>query len=211
MSIKKQLIQTLQNLVGVYFGKVYSDSELKVSAKEVGGKVEKVAADGSLEPAEDGDYVMTDGFSFTVKDGQIVSIVGQEEQPVEEVAAEETPAEDLSEVQVEVPAEESSDETPAEDLPESNPEMDAMKQQVAKMEERLSAIEEMLNQMMMQKESDNQAIEQFNKTVAELNDNIKTLAKVPVEFSKTNKTPKAEEVKQDKMIELANIFSGLKK
>lgn len=79
MNIKNELVKSLKNLVSAYFGQVYTDSQIKVSDKVVGGSVEMIAADGTLSPAPDGDYAMESGFSFTVKDGKIVSIVGQED------------------------------------------------------------------------------------------------------------------------------------
>jgi hypothetical protein len=207
MSIKTELVKTLQNLMNVYFGKVYTDSELKVSAKEVGSKVEIISADGSLQDAPDGDYVMTDGFSFSVKDGLIVSIVGQEAPVVEEVeAGDENEKASGSTETIEVKSE---DEIETE--PEVDSEMEAMKEKVVSLEQRLASIEEMLLQMQMQKESDTKAIEQFNTTVSELNSHIKTLAKVPVEFTKTSRTPQVEEDKTSKLSKLAEIFASNKK
>ena len=199
MNIKKELISTFKNLLGVYFGKVYSDSELKISDKSVGGKVEQINSDGSLTPVEDGDFVMQDGFSFTVKGGVIESIVGQEK-VVEQAVEDDTKPE------VETPAEEAT-ETPEQEAEDET-----------KVDERLTAVEQavaeikaMLDSMKMEKMESAKAIETFTATVKELNTNIQTLAKVPVEFSKTNKTASVEESKEEKLFAVARMFGSIGK
>lgn len=94
-TIKQTIIDTLSKLLGKNeevkeevkeeikeekMEKVYSDAELNISAKEVGGKVELVNADGTLAPAPDGEYKMQDGFSFTCQGGQIAAIAEDKKQ-----------------------------------------------------------------------------------------------------------------------------------
>lgn len=199
MNIKKELVATFKNLLGVYFGKVYSDSELKISDKSVGGKVEQINSDGTLTPVEDGDYVMQDGFSFTVKGGVIDSIVGQEK-PVEQAVENDTSKE------VETPEEEAT-ETPEQEAEDET-----------KVDERLTALEQtveeiktMLDSMKMEKMESIKSIESFSSIVKELNENIQTLAKVPVEFSKVNKTVNVEESKEEKLFQMASMIGNIYK
>ncbi len=204
MNIKSELIKTFKNLMGVYFGKVYSSSELNISDKSVGGKVELIQADGTLAPAPDGDYVMDNGFSFTVKDGLISSIVG--EQPVQ---AEETPVEAAAPTSgdtvtpTEDPAEEADPADPAKDIKE-------LEDRVTVLEQQMAECMAMCQDMSKQKMESEKSIEAFTKEVKQLNDNIQILAKVPVEFSKTNKSVVVEETKEDQLFSIAKMIGGLK-
>jgi outer membrane murein-binding lipoprotein Lpp len=207
MSVKKQLIESFKNLLGLYFEKVFTYDQIKISDKAVGGKVEMIQADGSLGPVEDGDYVMDDGFSFTIKDGQIASIVGEDAPEVVDVVEEVEAGEEKKE------DEEEKMEEPVVEEPVQSEEDNKVAELEAKVAELESKIDSILNSMeMMKSEKDEakEAIQEFNKQVAQLNDNIKTLAKVPVEFSKTNKTPLAEESKMEKINDLATIFANIK-
>lgn len=196
MNIKKELVKALKGLVGVYFGKVYSNDELKISERVIGGKVEAVNPDGSLAPVEDGDYAMEDGFAFTVKGGMIESIEGQE--PVEQSeVTDDTPTSGTTEVE----------QAEVVEPVEAEPEVDNTDERLTALEEAVAEIKSMLESMNSEKMESAKAIEQFNSTVQELNNNIQTLAKVPVEFSKTNKTPVVEESKQHSMECLASLFA----
>src|SRR3954468_21849969 len=62
-----------------------TDAEIKVTDMTVGGKVELIGKDNELQPIPDGKYTVEDK-AFTVKDGFIASIEGEE-----------TPAEDANE------------------------------------------------------------------------------------------------------------------
>lgn len=201
MNIKKEMIKTFKNLLGVYFGKVYTSGELKISDKVVGGKVEMIQADGSLAPAEDGDYVMDNGFSFTVKDGMIESIVGEEAPaevaPVEEAVAD-APAVDAP--VEETPAEENTEDTTVADL---TARVDAMEKQVADLVAKIDG-------MNAQKLESDKTIEAFTAEVKSLNDNIQLLAKVPVQFSKTNKSNVVEETKEEQLFSIAKMIGSLK-
>lgn len=206
MNIKKEMIKTFKNLLGLYFEKVYTDSEMKISDKSVGSKVEMIGADGSLSDAPDGDYVMDNGFSFTVKDGMIESIVG-EEAPVE-AKEEDVPAEDE-----EVPADEEEvkaedvpveEEVPAEDAPD---EMDA---RVKALEDKVAELLDMIAGMVEQKMEADKAVEAFTAEVKSLNENIQLLAKVPVEFSKTNTKKVVEESKEEQLFNVAKLIGSLK-
>ena len=205
MNIKKELIKTFKALMGLpsYFGKVYSDGELKISDKAVGGKVETIQADGSLAPAEDGDYVMDNGFSFTVKDGVITAIVG-EEAPVEAAAPASEAGEDPAEEATESPADEATED-------QADAAIAEMQKKIDDLSARLDALEKANTQMAAEKIESAAAIESFTKTVKELNDNITTLAKVPVEFAKTNKSAVVEESKEEKLLGIARLLGGLNK
>lgn len=199
MSLKIELAKTFKKLLSQYFGQVYTDSQIKVSDKVVGGVVEMINHEmGILSPAPDGDYVMEDGFSFTVKDGKIVSIVGQED-VVEDMTAP-TPTPVVTETPTKL-----SDDVPMEPTP--------MEKQVAYMEEKLRSLEEkiammedVLQGMTSASMESEKTIATFNKVVEELNKNIKTLASVPVEFSKVDNTIKNNEEKQEKLNFLVNLI-----
>ena len=72
--LKKELLKALKTLK-LEGDKVYDPSELNISARELGGKVELIQGDDTLATAPDGDYTLSDGFKFTVKDGLIASII----------------------------------------------------------------------------------------------------------------------------------------
>jgi prefoldin subunit 5 len=199
MNIKKELVKSLKNLVSAYFGQMYTDSQIKISDKVVGGIVEMIAADGTLSPAADGDYAMEDGFSFTVKDGAIISIIGEvpimEDMtaPIEPIMTGETPA-NMADV---VPAQPTPMETQLSDLEDK----------VMSLEEKIASIEDMLQMMHSASMESEKTLSTFNKVVDELNNNIKTLASVPVEFSKVDNTVKNTEDKQEKLNNLVNILN----
>ena len=202
MSLKNELVKTFQNLLGIYFGKVYSNSEIKVSSMEVGGKVELINPDGSLTDAPDGDYVMEDGSAFTVKDGMISSIVGQD-QSVQVVNQEEVSTEELS-VTDQAPVEEPVQ--PVEDSKVSELEI-----KVSELEQKVNDLISSMESMQSEKMESEKVINQFNEQVSLLNKNITELAKVPVEFSKTNKSVTVEESREDKLSVLATIIGNAKK
>jgi hypothetical protein len=212
MSLKKELIKTFQNLLGVYFGKVYSDSELKVSSMEVGSKVESINADGTLSDVEDGDYVMENGTAFTTKDSMIVSIEGQE--PVAPVEAEvEVTVEDESIepiVEDEVPASGTTEVEVIEPVEEEDME-DEMEARVKTLEDTIASLVEKVAAMEAKEAETLSAITKFNSEVETLNSNIKTLAKVPVQFTKTNNKNIVNDNKEEKMLDLARILGGVTK
>lgn len=214
MNIKQQIITGLNNLLSV-FAKTYSDGQVKVSQKEVGGKVEMIEADGTLSPAPDGDYQMEDGSTLVVVGGVITEIKSEEkpaeietetksedkeEEMVEEVIEEEVPVEEV--IEEEAPVEESK----VAELESKVAELEA------KVDEMAKAMELMISEMMSKevekvKEETSMAIQEFNKQMLEINQNIKTLAKVPVQFSKTDNRPSVQDDKQEKMIALVNILN----
>lgn len=203
MNLKKELVKTFKNILNVYFEKVYTSDEIKISAKEVGGKVEMIGADGTLSVAPDGDYVMDDGFSFSVKDGLIVSIVG-EEQPVEEVAAG-----DYKDKEDKVSGD--TEDVKAEEVEiEIDPEKEEMKKQIAELYKMFEELYSMLDGIKIDASKKNEAITQFSKEISDLNNNIKTLAKVPVEFSKTSKNNVIEETREQKLMDVARLIGKIK-
>ncbi len=224
MNIKQQIITGLNNLLSV-FAKTYSDSQVKVSQKEVGGKVEMIEADGTLSPAPDGDYPMEDGSTLVVVGGVITEIKSEEkpaeietetksedkeEEMVEEVIEEEAPVEEV--IEEEAPVEEViEEEAPVEESKVAELESKVSELE-AKVDEMAKAMELMISEMMSKevekvKEETSMAIQEFNKQMLEINQNIKTLAKVPVQFSKTDNRPSVQDDKQEKMIALVNILN----
>ena len=175
MNLRKELIALAQNILGA-FKKVYTESDMKVSEKVIGGKVEFILPDGELAPVE-------------------AAVTVEDEIPTEEV---ETPAEDA---------------TPTEEVPEEpkeDPRIPEMEAKITELESKLSEVFDILKGQSMaqatEMEAQTQAIEAFSATVKELNEKISILAKVPVQFSKTNNTQSAEESKADKLSVLAGII-----
>ena len=199
MNIKQELVKSLKNLVSAYFGTVYTDSQIKVSDKVVGGIVEMIAPDGTLTPAPDGDYAMEDGFSFTVKDGVIVSIMG-EEAVVEDMTAP-TPTPVVTETPTNM-----EDVAPVEPTPMEK-QVAYMEEKLRSLEEKIAAIEEAIKGMTSASMESEKTISTFNKIVDELNTNIKTLANIPVQFSKVDSSVKNNEEKQEKLNNLVNILN----
>lgn len=218
MNIKKELVSTFKNLLSAYFAKVYSSSEIKISDKVVGGVAEMIAPDGTLSPIPDGDYVMDDGFSFTAKDGKIESIIGVEEEPIveqpEELTdyTEPTITGDTTETKMDITEDVVNIES---SLFEIYNRVMEQENKIKMLEERLSEtemeLEQVLSQINIQTEETQLSIETFNKVVTELNTNIKTLASVPVQFSKTDSSVKAADDKQEKMNGLVAILNTNKK
>lgn len=205
MDIKKEFIKSFKTLLGLYFEKVYTDSEVKISDKSIGSKVEMIGADGSLSDAPDGDYVMDNGFSFTVKGGMIESIVG-EEAPVE-AATDSTDATsgDTATTEVETPAEDAAPE----EEPTEEEAPDEMDMRVKALEDKVAELVDMIAGMAEQKMEADKTIEAFTAEVKSLNNNIQTLAKVPVEFSKTNTKKVVEESKEEQLLNVARMLGGL--
>lgn len=206
MDIKKEFIKSFKTLLGLYFEKVYTDSEVKISDKSIGSKVEMIGADGSLSDAPDGDYVMDNGFSFTVKNGMIESIVGEEPVEAKEDKPEDTPTSgSTEEVKAEevVVEEEPVEEEPTEEAP------DEMDMRVKALEDKVAELVDMIAGMAEQKMEADKTIEAFTAEVKSLNNNIQTLAKVPVEFSKTNTKKVVEESKEEQLLNVARMLGGL--
>jgi hypothetical protein len=202
MNIKQELVKSLKNLVSAYFGTVYTDSQIKVSDKVVGGIVEMIAPDGTLTPAPDGDYAMENGFSFTVKDGAIIAIMGEEE-VVEDMTDYKEPTmtgETKMDVTEDVVNIESS-------LFEIYNRVMEQENKIKLMEEKIMSMEEAIKGMTSASMESEKTISTFNKIVDELNTNIKTLANIPVQFSKVDTSVKNGEEKQEKLNNLVNILN----
>jgi uncharacterized coiled-coil protein SlyX len=199
MSLKIELAKTFKNLLSQYFGQVYTEAQIKVSDKVVGGVVEMISTDGTLSPAADGDYVMEDGFTFTVKDGKIISIVGEE--PVVEDMTAPTPTPVVTETPTEL-----VEDVPVEPTPMEK-QVAYMEEKLRSLEEKIAMIEETLKGMTSASMESEKTIATFNKVVEELNKNIKTLASVPVEFSKVDSSVKNNEDKQEKLNNLVTILN----
>jgi hypothetical protein len=94
---KKAIIELSQELADTVDYKKVNSSDYKITSREVGQKVEITDTDNKLVNAPDGAYELEDGFKFTVKDGLIESIEGQDakvEEQGEETSTEETATQD---------------------------------------------------------------------------------------------------------------------
>lgn len=200
--IKNELSKVLMNLSenkptesNNELGKVWSSNDLDVSSREVGGKVEVVNVEGQKEAAPDGDYKMEDGFEFTVKDGLIVSIVG--EQPMEEEMA---PIAEVEQPEVEV-------EQPEIEMPES-PEMEGVKSAIAGLDERVKAIEDALQVITenMGNKASKEDADNFSKQLSELNETLKKIAKIPTQMSKVNNADVVKNDYEKRLADLSTLF-----
>lgn len=191
---KKEIVVQLKKMLGLFneeaeasSPKVYQENEIKISAFEVGGKVELIDGNGELSAAPDGDYEIADGSKFTVKDGVIASIEGQE-------APEESTTEDVEVVAEEAPA----DEAPKEDG------------KVAELEAKVSALESEIAEIKKMLAADEEANDEFVKQITELNKNVALLAETPAQFSQVNKSQKEKESREDKLSAFAKILGSVK-
>ena len=199
----KRFFKKLNVLFDSADGKVWSESEIKISQQEVGGKVELINADGTLSPAADGEYEMEDGFKFTVKDGQITAIDGQEAPAESETKEKDAPVEAAEETKTDAPAE----ETPADDKPNEVADLKAFVETLAGTVADLAAQVESLKGS-TEVAATKQDVAEFNKEVTELHETIKKLAKVPVEFSKTNMNNRVRDDYDEKVKNLQSMFKG---
>lgn len=195
--IKNELAKTLNYLLGrenfAETPKVYQPDEINISERVIGGKVELVNSDGTLSPIEDGDYELSDGFKFSVKDGLISAIEGEES-----IQA----SEDMADAPVvEEPNNDSDIKASIEELrvltEELKSEVDTMK---AALDELKAANADTANK---------DAIENFRKELSTLNETIISIANTPAEFSKTTKSQIAKDVNDKKLSDLSNIISQI--
>jgi capsule polysaccharide export protein KpsE/RkpR len=157
-------------------------TEFNISSREVNAEV---TLEGS--PLKDGTYTLTDGFKFTVKDGKIDSIEDEVEKveevsPVDEALAEDT-------------VEEVTEEAP------KNEEIDALKAEIETLKTELQSIKEAILGL-----STKEDVSNFSSEVKTLSDNIKLLASIPLEHSKTSQSFKQENNKADSMRRLAAVL-----
>lgn len=186
-----KMIKTMLEAAGIFnkslealnFEMVKTDKgdEINLGSREVGGTVTK----GEGENVANGEYTLEDGFKFTVKDGLIDSI--QSEIEVKEVPVEEELADEK------VPA-----DVPVDD---KQKEIDTLKEKIAELEAKLT-------ELSVDFKSDKYVTkEDFNSLQAvftSLNDNVKLLAKIPMEYSKVSQTFKEKsqkEINQEKLRE----------
>jgi len=216
--IKVEILKSLKSIIGHYASeKVWSSDEIKISEQAVGGKVEIVNPDGSLTDAPDGDYVMDNGFSFTVKDSMISVIEGEAPeqgasgQPANEGdkskggVVEENPG-GLTQAatdNVDTPAKE---ETPEEEKTET-PDFEALEERVITLEQTVADMQAVIEGLKTAPvAATKEDVDSFSKEVSDLHATIKQLAKVPVEFSKTTQNNTVKESKEDKLLQLARIM-----
>lgn len=148
-----------------------ASSDFKIENREVGAKVEVVDADGNLVAAPDGSYEFEDGFKFTVKDGMIESIEGQE-----------APAEE----EVEVEAGKKEWEKMAEDWQVQS---DAMKAEIDSLKKEIEDIKKMMGGMPTE-EAMSQEFESIKKEFKMI---FEKFSQVPAEPSKVAKNQVAKE------------------
>jgi len=162
-----------------------SDTKVDYSANEVGADVSVASGSGSTVLA-DGDYTLSNGDSFKVKDGKISEVVALEngEPAEEELSKEDEPKEDEEKVE-EVIEESKSEDEPKEDeekveisleTEESDDEKDALKAKIEELEEKIKSLEGNFSKIPSK--------EDFQKEV---------FAQIMAELDKTPSTSKAVE------------------
>lgn len=191
------LLQEIKNLKKLLLGeqaptelKKWSDSEIKISEKAVGGKVELINADGSLSDAPDGDYELEDGTVLTVKGGVIEAVNGEkpEEAPAEEVEA----------------AEETASDAPSEEAPKEDD-----KVKIADLEAAVAALTQEISDIKnaLAGSASKEDVQGFAKELGSLNEVLAKLAKIPVESSKTNQDNRLKYQFEDSKMQLAAILA----
>ncbi|MFT3908317.1 MAG: XkdF-like putative serine protease domain-containing protein [Ferruginibacter sp.] len=159
-----------------------TDAEIKVSDMVVGGKVEVVGEDGSLQPAPDGemDY---NGHKLEIKDGLIVSIDGDK--------GEDKPAEEMADAPVE--------DAPVEDKPK-----DDMQAQIDELKSAIAEINKKLDAQNADTSKMEEMAAQFTKQIDQLNETIKAILHTPAEQFKAQSTNRLETLKNEKAAKVDN-------
>lgn len=153
--------------------KTYAESEIKVSSKEFGGKVELVDSEGNLSDFPDGDFMIEgDDNVYTASQGQISAING-ESAPAEQ-PAQEQPAAPV-EAPVEAPAQ------PEQPQGDEKARIDSLEAEVAALKEQIAQL--LAASQNMAKQEDFNAVK---KGLDSINEKLNVLATTPAEFSKTN-------------------------
>lgn len=198
--IKKELMKTLAILKHESFeGEViYSPEELNISERAVGGKVELINQDGTLSELPDGDYEVSDGFKFTIKDGLIASIDG------------ETPAEDTTDKPEEMA--EAPVDAPTQDAPQTDG-LDELKKETASLKAEVEALKQAMDELMKATagRASKEDVSKFQAEVENLNSNIMKLAKIPAEPTKTNTSNVVKDKNDENLMEFAKIFKSINK
>ncbi len=191
----ESLFATVKKQADEQMSQIYKDSEIKLSDKAVGAKVELVNSDSSLSTAPDGDYEMEDGTKFTVKDGLITEYNGDKGEA--KVTAEETKVE--------------AADAPVSDAPNEVADLKAQVEALKAETESIKAtIEEVKAMCGKYAEAKDQSVE-FSKQLETINETLKGLIKTPAEFSKTTTNNVVKDSKEEKMNDLARVFAGLNK
>ncbi len=212
-NIKKEILNTLKLLLGNVAEqsdtpKIYGSNEINISELAVGGKVELINADSTLTTAPDGSYETEDGSKFTVKDGLIDSIEGEDESGDNSTSG--TTKEPVK------AAATGTTETPEAEVAEDSATADAIKA----LEDKISAISTSIGELQtvindlksaQEMSANKEEVNEFAKQFSELNTTIKSLANIPAEFTKTNTNNVVADSKEEKMLELVNIFNSTRK
>jgi hypothetical protein len=167
-----------------------SDGEdINISSREIGADVTK----GEDDTVADGEYTLEDGFAFTVKDSKIDSIIT-----------------DIETKEVIVPEELAAEDTPIEDAPEADDkskEIEELKEQIKELQGQLEALKGEFSSV--PKYVTVEELNSLKDVFHTLNENVKILAKLPLEQSKVSTSFKANAKKEEDMTRLRSALSGL--
>lgn len=207
-ALRKALFEVQEDKAeGPAENKKYTDAELKISAMEIGGKVEMIDAEGNIQPAGDGEYEMESGDKFTVVDGMIAELNGEkaEEKPEEEVPVE-AAEEEKEEEKEEAPAE----EAPVEEVKEEEPKEDEKQMQIDMLKGELEAMKAAVEELKALI-AGSVSKDEMNQFSSEVLGNLKKLASIPAEFSRTTNSNVIKDSMEEKLLDLARIHGSIKK
>lgn len=165
-------------------------SAVQISDKAVGGKVELINADGSLSVAPDGEYILSDGFHFIVKDGLISEVIDDSTDANEDMADDSNEGGD------------SADAAPEND-DEIKQAIAQNQQAISDLQKEIDAIKQLLEQLSgnVNVAASKEDVDKFKSEVVKLNETIVKLAKLPVENTKVNNSTVAKDKKDAKIMD----------
>lgn len=177
-------------------------TEVQISDRSVGGKVELIGTDGTLSPIPDGTYVLSDDFKFTVAGGFITAIGD-----VEVVAAATEPTEEEKKTAEGVAA--AAAPAPAAITPEEADEIRANLQQVnTRIDEVMNAITELKSALTATGTSATLAAQSYDKLTGEIVKLNEHLEKEPITPSRTNLKEEKENKKNEQAANLATALNA---
>jgi len=198
--IKNELIKALSLLKNEKFDDSESNptsldaTAVQISERQVGGKVELINSDGTLSVAPDGEYILSDGFHFIVKDGLIASIVDDSSDTSDEGMADD---ENTGGDSADAAPEGSTDDVDVQKAVADN------SQAIAELQKEVAEIKALIQglQGSVSTAASKQDVEGFKSEVVKLNETIIKLAKLPVEQTKVNKSTSAKDKADAKIMD----------
>lgn len=180
--LQKILSQFQASEEGVDVIKV-TDENIKISNKDVGGKVEGINPDGTLAEVENGTYTIGEGdneFVFVVVDGLISEVLSEKQDEVVET--------ELEDEKVDEPIE------------------DKLAEKVAGLENKIADLESKIEDLVKANEDKEKENEAIANDFKKLSDVLAKFASIPAEQPKTNSKVTAKVEAEDKFKAFAQHF-----